>query len=113
MPDQTAGNPPPPARTAGGVGAVCACLWGTALAASIITAWVRLRAALPGRVVLGLLAVGFLLFSVARASNPEAACSSRSCARLLSPRMRTVYWAGYALMASGVMLTAVATLKLW
>ncbi len=113
MPDHTASSSTRPARTATGVGGVLACLWGTALAVSIITAWVKLCPALPGRVVLGLLAAGFLLFSVARASNPEAAGSPRSCAHLLSPGMRRLYWAGYGLMASGVVLTAVAALKLW
>jgi len=93
--------------------AVGACLWGGALFTSILTAGLRLWPSLPGSLILGLIAVGFVFFTVARASNPEAACSARRCGHLLSPRMRAAYWAGYALMASGVALTAVVSLKLW
>ncbi len=113
MREHTASDAKPDARRSTVLAAVFACLWGAALFASILTAGLRLWPALSGRLVLGLIAVGFVFFTVARASNPEAAGSARLCARLLSPRMRAVYWAGYALMACGVALTAAVSLKLW
>ena len=113
MREHTTSDAKPGTRTSSIFGAVFACLWGAALFASILMAGLRLWPALPGRLILGLIAVGFLFFTIARASNPEAAGSARCCARLLSPRMRAAYWAGYALMAAGVALTAVVSLKLW
>ena len=113
MREHTTSDAKPRRRGLSVLAAVGACLWGAALFGSVVTAGLRLWPALPGRLILGLIAVGFVLFTVARASNPEAAGSARCCARLLSPRMRAAYWAGYALMAFGVVLTAVVSLKLW
>ena len=113
MREHTTSDAKPGTRASAIFGAVFACLWGAALFASIVTAGLKLWPALPARLILGLIAVGFVFFTVARASNPEAAGSARLCARLLSPRMRAAYWAGYALMAAGVVLTAVVSLKLW
>ncbi|GAH61975.1 unnamed protein product, partial [marine sediment metagenome] len=84
--------------------------WGVWLFASIVVAGLRWYPQLTGRAVLGLIAGGFALFTIARASVGSRPTMPRSFAALLSPRMRAVYWAGYALMFSGTVLTTVVSL---
>lgn len=86
-------------------------LWGVWLFASILAAGLLLSPGLSGRVILMLIAGGFLLFCVARASIETRPNMPSSCASLLSPGMRRVYWMGYALMLSGNVLAVVATLS--
>jgi len=91
------------AATSGGLRAGA---WALALAGSIVFAGLRLYPSAAGKVVLGLIGGGFVLFSVARASLSPAGDVPACCARLLSAGMRKVYFAGYALMFAGVGLTA-------
>ncbi len=97
----------------GRAGRVVALLWGLALFASILFAGLELRPTFAGRLILSLIAVGFLLFTIARASAREALDRPEakwSCARVLTPSMRAAYYAGYLLMFAGVALTAAAWL---
>ncbi len=90
-----------------------ALLWGLALFSSILFAGLELRLTFAGRLILSLIAVGFLLFTIARASAGEALDRPEakwSCARVLTPQMRAAYYAGYLLMSAGVALTAAAWL---
>jgi hypothetical protein len=91
--------------------ALRACLWGLALFLSILVAGLRLYPALSGRVILGLIGAGFVLFTIARSTVPVEERMRSSCAPLLSPPMRAVYWAGYALMISGTVLTGIVSLS--
>lgn len=113
MPDHTDSNPGRKAGASAISAGILACAWGAALFTSILVAGLKLWPALQGRIILALIAVGFVLFTIARASAPGTPKPLGFCARLLSPRMRAIYWAGYALMFSGVVLTAVVSLKLW
>lgn len=90
--------------------ALVAWCWGAWLFASIVVAGLRWYPQLAGRVVLGLIAGGFTLFTIARASVGSRETMPASFAALLSPRMRSFYWAGYVLMFSGTMLTTVVSL---
>ena len=90
-------------------GALLAWLWGAWLFTSILVAGLKLYPSVAGRVTLALIAGGFLLFGVARASLGHLAEAPSSCAALLSPRMKVVYWAGYALMFAGTALTTFAS----
>ncbi|KPK81656.1 MAG: hypothetical protein AMJ81_10445 [Phycisphaerae bacterium SM23_33] len=102
---------PTASRTAStGVGAW---LWGASLFTSIMVAGLHLSPGLAGRAILGLIAVGFVMFAIARASVADMQPPASSCAHLLRPRMRAMYWAGYALMFSGVALTALVSLSRW
>jgi hypothetical protein len=77
------------------------------LFASIVVTSLQVYPALAGRIVLGLIAVGFLLFSVARASlGPERRQKGFTPADLGAPA-RFFYWLGYALMFTGVGLSVV------
>ncbi|MFP4354041.1 MAG: hypothetical protein ACLFUJ_02870 [Phycisphaerae bacterium] len=82
-----------------------ALLWGTSLCVSIVVTSLQLFPAMMGRVILGLIALGFGLFSIARASLRTERRESGFVATDLARPMRLVYWIGYALMFTGVGLS--------
>lgn len=86
-------------------------LWATSLAASIALAALRMYPAAAGQVVLGLIGAGFVLFTIARASVGPREKRPATCGALLSPPMRAVYRAGYALMFCGVVVASLASLR--
>ena len=88
-----------------------ALLWGISLAASIAVTALQLFPALMGRVILLLISVGFVLFSIARASLRDERRKAGFVAADLARPMRWLYWAGYGLMISGVVLSSVALLS--
>jgi len=85
-----------------------ALLWGVSLFAGIVVTGLQIYPALVGRVILALIAAGFLLFAIARASVRGGGAAE---AVSLSSPMRVAYWTGYALMLSGVLLSAVIYLS--
>ena len=86
-------------------------LWATSLAASIALAALRMYPAVVGQVVLGLIGTGFVLFTIARASVGPREERPATCGALLSPPMRALYRAGYALMFCGVVVASLASLR--
>ena len=86
-------------------------LWATSLAASIALAALRMYPSVAGQVVLGLIGAGFVLFTIARASVGLREERPATCGALLSPPMRAVYRAGYALMFCGVVVASLASLR--
>lgn len=84
--------------------------WGLSLFAGIVVTSLQVYPALAGRIVLGMIAGGFLLFALARASvGPERRAQGSVAADLGTPA-RVCYWLGYALMFSGVGLSVVVIL---
>jgi hypothetical protein len=84
--------------------------WGLSLFASIVVTSLQVYPALAGRIVLGMIAGGFLLFALARASvGPERRATGCVAADLGAPS-RVCYWLGYVLMVSGVALSVVVIL---
>ncbi len=82
-----------------------ATLWGMSLFVSIVVTSLQIYPALMGRVILGLIVVGFGLFSIARASLKSERRQTGFVAADLGQPMRWVYWTGYGLMFTGVGLS--------
>jgi len=98
------------------VGAMFSCsflrsaLWSLVLFLSIIRAGLQLYPGLWGRVILGMIAAGFLLFVVARRSVAPMRTGPGCCWSMLGGGMRVVYVTGYGLMICGTVLTGMVTL---
>ena len=84
-------------------------IWAMLLSGAIVSAGLKVLPAPTGRAVLWLIGIGFLLFTIARASMQAVESAPSFSARLLPPRMRRLYWSGYTLMAVGVVLAAAAS----
>jgi hypothetical protein len=82
-----------------------ATLWGMSLFVSIVVTSLQLYPAWMGRVILGLIAAGFALFSIARASLKSERRQGGCVSADLGRPMRWVYWIGYGLMFTGVGLS--------
>jgi len=85
-----------------------AVMWGAMLALSIASAALGLLPAHACRAVLWLIGIGFVLFAVARSRMQPVEAAPSTCAHLLPPPMRRLYWLGYALMAGGVLAATVS-----
>ena len=112
-PESLPARTPPPTAPAGfsaPAAGLCAVLWGASLCLSLLVAALRLYPAPVGQAALALIGIGFVLFSIARSSLQTRGARPAFSAPLLGPKMRLLYWAGYALMFSGVALTAAASL---
>lgn len=84
--------------------------WGLSLFASIVVTSLQVYPALAGRIVLGMIAAGFLLFSIGRVSISSERRESGHAQPDLGKPGRVFYWLGYALMFTGVALSVVIVL---
>ena len=92
--------------------ALRAVVWGVWLFASILIAGLWLYPALSGRILLGLIAAGAVLFAMARSTVAPMHKGPGSCEGLLSAPARVVYWCGYGLMLTGTTMTTLVALGL-
>ena len=89
-----------------------ALIWGLSLFSGIVVAGTQLYPGWSGRIILGMMAGGFFLFAIAKATKTPSNGESPDDTASLQTPMKILYWSGYTLMVSALMLTVLAILFL-